>query len=192
MGEDSSFAAALTSPSAPRQGGSQKWPSPSATCHFSKKRHIAEKAKLRSCSSLIHTHILGVWKITWARNQVELDLLIFFLYLLFVNICRNCSAQKCFQDCHQRWLAWVRPRFIRGATESGQLFPAMTNKEVTLWLLAHSQLSRPPASNRGSDRWCPWRIFPRTWLSSEIFLLSFHKKENQPNKKDTGGRKTFD
>lgn len=44
---------------------------------------------------------------------------------------------------------------------------------------ARSQLSHPSASNRGNNRRCSWRIFPRTLLSSEIFLLAFHKKQKK-------------
>lgn len=88
--------------------GSQKWPSPSATCHLSRKCHISEEAKLRSCSYLINTHIAGIQK-SWVRNWSWAWSSNFFLCLLFVNICRNCSAQKCFQDWH-----W--PFFLPGKT----------------------------------------------------------------------------
>lgn len=98
---------------------------------------------------------LELEKLLERETKVELDLLIFHLYLLFVNICRSCSAQKCFQDCHQHWFAWVKPSFMRGATESGQLFPAMKNKWAALWLLTRSQLSHPPASNRENNRRYP-------------------------------------
>lgn len=65
---------------------------------------------------------------------------------------------------------------MRGAAESGHSCHS-SNKRATLWLLASSQLSRPPA--RGNGWWSPWRIFLRTQLSSEIFFFHFTHQATQ-------------
>lgn len=174
--EDSSFAAALTLSPAPRQGGSQKWPSWSATCP---RNTTLQRKQNWDHDQVPFIHPRNMKNCLIEKSKLSLIFSV-FLYLFFVNLCRNGYAQKYFQDCHEYWFAWVKPYFMRGATESGCFFAAVTNKR----LLAHSQLSHP-ARDR-NDGWCPWRILPRTLISFGHVLVSLHKKEN---KKDTGDRK---
>lgn len=119
---------------APRQGGSQKWPSPL----LPGMPHVRESNTQVTFKSHSYSHL---WSLKNCLNKKSKWNLIFsFSLFAFCEHQQTYCAQKCFQDCHQHWFGCVKPCYMRVPTDSGLLFPAMTNRRAPLLLLARSQL----------------------------------------------------